>query len=482
MSSIKAKAITGIKWSFIDNIANSGITFLVGILLARLLSPREFGILGLITLFITISNSIVDGGFATALIRKDDVTDKDYNTVFYCNLAIAILLMIILILCSNSIAHFFKEPILSTIMPVMSILLVINAFTIIQRTIFIKKINFKTQAKISLISSVGSGIIGISLAILHFGVWSLVVQQLSRQALISFFLWAFSSWRPGLIFSKKSFRELFGFGSKVLLANLVNTFYQNIFLSIIGKLYSTEQLGKYSRADQFNTIFTNNLTLIIQKVSFPMLSSIQNDRERLLFLFRKTLIYSSIITFGLVLSLAAVAKPMILLLIGEKWIDSVLYLQIMCLYGILYPLSIVNLNMLNIQGRSDLLLKLEVIKKFLFIPVFVVGFYFELKYMLLAAVIYYYIEFLFNSFFSERFFNYGSWKQVKDLLPVFLISFFVAIITWSLTLLSLSLIWTIVSQAILLIILFPLCYEIIGQPEYNELKQYMFSQIKRQNK
>jgi teichuronic acid exporter len=479
VSSIKSKAINGIKWSFIDNLANSGITFLVGILLARLLSPREFGIFGLITLFIAISNSIVDGGFATALIRKDNVTDKDYNTVFYCNLAIAILLMVVLILCSKAIALFFKEPILSIIMPVMSILLVINAFTIIQRTIFIKKIDFKTQAKISLIASIGSGVIGISLALLNFGVWSLVAQQLSRQALLSFFLWAFSNWRPSLIFSNKSFNELFGFGSKILLANLVNTFYQNIFLSIIGKLYSTEQLGKYTRADQFNTIFTNNLTMIIQKVSFPMLSSIQNDRERLVFLFRKTLIYSSIVTFGLVLSLAAVAKPLILLLIGVKWIDSVIYLQIMCFYGILYPLSIVNLNMLNIQGRSDLILKMEVIKKLFFIPVFIVGFYFELKYMLLAAVAFYYIEFLFNSYFAERFFSYGTWKQIKDLFPVFLISIFVAISVWSLTLLSFTLIRTIILQVILLAILLPICYEIIGQAEYKELKQYLFIQIKK---
>jgi teichuronic acid exporter len=479
VSSIKATAINGIKWSFIDNLANSGITFLVGILLARLLSPREFGIFGLITLFIAISNSIVDGGFTTALIRKDNVTDKDYNTVFYCNLAIAVLLMTVLILCSNVIAFFFKEPILRTIMPVMSVLLVINAFSIIQRTIFIKKIDFKTQAKISLIASISSGVIGISMALLNFGVWSLVAQQLSRQALLSFFLWAFSNWRPGLIFSNRSFKELFGFGSKILLANLVNTFYQNIFLSIIGKLYSTEQLGKYSRADQFNTIFTNNLTLIIQKVSFPMLSSIQNDREHLVFLFRKTLIYSSIVTFGLVLSLAAVAKPLILLLIGEKWIDSVIYLQIMCFYGILYPLSVVNLNMLNIQGRSDLILKLEVIKKLFFIPVFIVGFYFQLKYMLLAAVAFYYIEFLFNSYFSERFFRYGTWKQIKDLFPVFLISIFVALSVWSLTLFSFTLIATLLCQAILLAILFPLCYEIIGQPEYKELKQYLLIQIKK---
>jgi len=478
MDSIKDKAIKGIKWSFIDNLANSGITFLVGIVLARLLTPTEFGILGLITVFIAISNTIVDGGFATALIRKPDASDNDYNTVFYCNLGIAILLMITLILSSNAIATFFKEPILKTVTPTMSLLLIINAFTIIQRTIFVKRIDFKTQAKISFIASVGSGIIGISLALLKFGVWSLVAQQLSRQVLLSLFLWLNSSWKPRLIFSNNSFKELFGFGSKVLIANLVNTFYQNIFYSIIGKLYSTEQLGKYTRAEQFNTIFTNNLTMIIQKVSFPMLSSIQNDHEQLIFLFRKTIMYSAIITFALVLSLAAMAKPLILLLIGEKWIQSVEYLQIMCCYGVLYPLTNVNINMMNIKGRSDLLLKLEVIKKFLFIPVFIVGFYFELKYMLWAAVVYYYIEFLFNSYYSERFFGYGTWKQIKDLIPVFLLSFFVATCMWSITLFSLPLIITLVLQFLIGLLLFYFGYEIISLPEYYELKNILVLQLK----
>ena len=479
MNTLKDKAISGIKWSFIDNLANSGITFLVGIVLARLLTPTEFGILGLITVFIAVSNSIVDGGFATALIRKVDASDNDYNTVFYCNLGIAILLMLALILSSNAISTFFKEPILRTVTPTMSLLLIINAFTIIQRTIFVKKIDFKTQAKISLIASLGSGIIGIALAVLKFGVWSLVAQQLSRQILLSLFLWIYSTWRPRLIFSNESFKELFGFGSKILVANLVNTFYQNIFYTIVGKFYSTEQLGKYTRAEQFNVIFTNNLTMIIQKVSFPTLSSIQDDREKLTFMFRKVLIYSSIITFAMVFGLAAMAKPLILLLIGEKWLQSVEYLQIMCFYGVLYPLSIVNLNMINIQGRSDLFLKLELIKKFLFIPVFIVGFYFELRYMLWAAVLYYYAEFVFNSYFSEQFFKYGTWKQLKDLMPIYLISLFVALCVWCITLLSLSSVLTLAIQISLLLVLFPLFYEINSQSEYKELKYLVIKQVKK---
>lgn len=478
MDSLKNKAISGIKWSFIDNLANSGITFLVGIILARILSPSEFGVLGLIAVFIAISNSIVDGGFATALIRKPNASDKDYNTVFYSNLVIAIGLTIILIFASNQIALFFKEPVLRYITPVMSFVLIINAFTIIQRTILVKKIDFKTQAKISLIASIGSGAIGIILAIYKFGVWSLVAQQISRQILLSFFLWFFSEWRPKITFSGESFKELFGFGSKILIANLINTFYQNIFFTIIGKLYSTQQLGKYTRAEQFNTIFTNNLTLVIQKVSFPMLSSIQNETERLTILFRKTLIYSSIITFSLVLWLAAVAKPLILTLIGSKWIDSVQYLQIMCLYGMIYPIQTINLNMLNIKKRSDKILKLEVIKKIAFIPVFIVGYYFNLVYMLWAVVIYYYIEFILNSFYSERYFKYGTLKQTIDLFPIYLTSAIVALAIWSISMFDFNNITTLALQLLLGSILFPLSYKMIGLKEYKELKYIFLMQIR----
>lgn len=478
MQSLKNKAISGVKWSFIDNLANSGITFFVGLILARLLGPKEFGILGLITVFIAISNSIVDGGFSTALIRKKDATDADYNTVYYCNLFVAIILTVILILGSKAIAIFFKEPLLMLITPLLSLTLIINAFTIIQRTIFIKNIDFRTQAKISLIASLGSGFIGISLALLEFGIWSLVVQQLSRQVLLSFFLWFYSNWRPRFIFSKESFNELFGFGSKILVANLVNSFYQNIFLTIIGKFYSAEQLGKYTRADQFNVIFTNNLTMIVQKVSFPMFSDIQDDKEQLRQLFRKTLVYAAIITFSFVFFLAAIAKPLILALIGEKWLDSVSYLQIISFYGVLYPLQNINLNMLNIQKRSDLVLKLEILKKVIFVPVFIIGFYFELKYMLWAAVCYYYVEFIVNSYFSERFFKYGTWKQVKDLFPVFITSAIISLFIWSFTLLQINIYITLIIQIAAGVFMYPLGYKLIQLTEYFELKRIVIDQYR----
>jgi teichuronic acid exporter len=479
MNTIKSKTIGGLKWSFIDNISNSGITFLVGLVLARLLSPTEFGIIGIITVFVAVSNTIIDGGLSVALIRRNDIENCDYNTVFILNFLISLILYASLCLISHQIAHFFNEPLLEKIIPIMALLLIINSLSIIQKTILVKKIDFKTQAKISLISSVSSGIIGISLAYNGFTIWSLVFQQLSRQLIATILLWVYSSWIPKLEFSKKSFKELFGFGSKILLANLVNTIYQNIFLTIIGKLYTSNELGKYSRAEQFNAIFTNNLSMVIQKVSFPALSEIQHNVELQTLYFKKSIIISSIITCFFVLGLAAIAKPLILILIGYKWIDSVLYLQIISLYGVLYPLSIINLNMLNIKGKSNLFLKLEIIKKILFIPVLCVGFFFKLKLMLMAAVIYYYIEFIANSFYSERYFDYGTIKQIKDLLPIYLISFIVSFIVWLISFFSINLYLMISCQMLLLLGLTYISYVIIKHKEFLELKQLVNSYIRK---
>jgi teichuronic acid exporter len=280
MKGLREKAIKGVSWSFVDNIANAGITFIVGIILARILSPAEFGLIGMITIFIAVSNSIVDSGFSSALIRKVEPKDVDYNTVFYFNLCLGIGLYLILFYSAPAISRFFKEPSLISITRVMGTILIINAFGIVQRSLLVKEVDFKTQTNISLIASIISGIVGITMALKGFGVWSLVAQQILRQLLNSIFLWVFNKWRPALEFSKDSFQELFGFGSKLLISGLMDTIYNNIYFLIIGKYYSAVQLGQYTRAEQFNSIFSSNLTSLVQRVSYPVLCSIQDDDER----------------------------------------------------------------------------------------------------------------------------------------------------------------------------------------------------------
>lgn len=322
MESLKKKTVKGASWSLIDNIANTGVSFLVGIILARILTPAEFGILGMITIFIAVSNSIIDSGFSNALIRKTDAKPIDYNTVFYFNLVIGIIFYFILYVSSPAISRFFNEPQLISVTRVMGSILIINALGIIQRTLLVKKVDFKTQTKVSIIASVTSGIIGIGMALAGFGAWSLVGQQVSRQLLNTTFLWVYSKWRPIIEFSTNSFKELFCFGSRLLVSGLIETIYRNIYYIIIGRFYSATQLGQYTRAEQFNTIFSSNLTSVVQRVSYPALSSIQNEPERLRSAYRKVIKITMLVTFACMLGLAAIAKRLILILIGENGLQQ----------------------------------------------------------------------------------------------------------------------------------------------------------------
>ena len=477
--SLKNKTVKGVGWSFVDNIASSGVTFLVGLILARLLTPEEYGIMAMITVFIAVSNSIVDSGFSNALIRKVRIESIDYNTVFYFNLIVSFILYILLFFASPSISVFFKEPILVKVVRVIGLVLIINALAIIPRTIFVRDVNFKTQTKVSLISSISSGIVGIGMALAGMGVWSLVGQQLSRQLLNTLFLWIYCKWQPILEFSVKSFKELFGFGSKLLLSGLLNTIYQNIYYIIIGRFYSSSQLGQYTRAEQFNMIFSSNLTSVVQRVSYPVLSSIQEEPERLRDAYRKIIKTTMLITFACMLGLAAVAKSLIIILIGDKWIPAIYFLQIICFSGMLYPLHAINLNILQVKGRSDLFLRLEVIKKIIAVVPIVIGIFYGIEYMLWGGVITSFIAYFLNSYYSARLIDYSALDQIKDILPTFLISFVVSFLMWCTSLLDLSVYFLLPIQLILGILLAFFIYEKLKLPEYLELKQLGISLLKR---
>ncbi len=475
---LKFRTLKGISWSLIDNLAGSGVTFIIGLVLARLLSPSEFGVIGMVMVFIALSNVFVEGGLSRALIRKLDVSDNDYNTAFFSNIIISIIFVILLNLLAESISSFFNVAILSKILPFVSSLVLINGAAIVHKTILIRNVDFKSQAIVSLIASICSGIIGITLAVLGYGVWSLVWQQISRYFFNTLFLWVFNKWRPSLVFSIDSFKELFGFGSKVLLADLINSVYKNIFNVIIGKVYKAEQLGQYDNAERFNTILTNNLTSVVQRVSYPILSSVQANKENLTHVFRKFTIYSALVFFPLILGLAAMSKPLLVFLIGEKWLDASIYLKIMCVYGILYPFTNLNLNMLNVVGRSDKILKLEIIKKILFTPVFIVGIKVGMLEMLWAAVVYYYVEFVFNTWYSEKYFNYGLLKQVKDVIPFLLISLFAAVVMWFISLIPVSNIIILLLQISVGGLICFICFEKAQFPEYLQMKRILIDLIK----
>ncbi|WP_160714458.1 lipopolysaccharide biosynthesis protein [Chitinophaga solisilvae] len=479
MSLLRQKAIKGVTWSFIDNLANSGITFLVGLILARLLSPAEFGILGMITVFIAVANSFIDSGFSQALIRKNDATTQDYNTVFFFNLSIGIAIFLLLYLLAPAISIFFKEPKLKAVTRAMGIFLVVSALAIIPKTILTKSIDFKTQAKISLVSSLSSGAIGVGMAYYQMGVWSLVGQVISRQLLNTVLLWIASPWRPSREFSMTSLKGLYRFGSNLLVAGLLETIYKNIYYLIIGRFYSASQLGQYTRAELFATAFSSNLSMVVQRVSYPALSAIQHDNQRLKEAYRKVIKSTMLPTFALMMGLAAVARPLILILIGEKWLQAAAFLQILCLAEMFYPLHAINLNALNVKGRSDLFLKLEIIKKSIAIPVIGIGIWFGITYMLWGSVLLSVIAYFLNSHFSGRLLHYSTREQIRDLAPGFLVAALVASIMWGISFMNFLPWITLLLQCITGVVLSIVIYEILKLSEYLDLKQMLLTVIKK---
>ena len=428
--SLKQKTVSGLIWSFVDTLASQGISFIISIILARLLSPSEFGLIGMITIFIAISQSFINSGFSNALIRKKDATNTDYSTVFYFNLVVGTLFYLILFLSAPAISRFFNEPQLISIVRVISIGLIISSLTIIQRTILTKRVDFKLQARISVIASSVSGIVAVVMAYKGFGVWALVSQTLINQALVSIFLWLWNRWRPILIFSKKSFNELFGFGSKLLVSGLIDTAYKNIYYLIIGKFFSPQELGYYTRAEGFKNLPSQNLNSIISRVTYPILSDIQDDIPRLKSSYKKLISSVMFITFTLMIGMAAVAEPMIHTLIGEKWEPSIIYLQMLSIVGMFYPLHALNLNMLQVQGRSDLFLRLEIIKKLIAIPVILIGIFIGIKAMIMGMFVNTIIAYYLNSYWSGTKIGYSFAEQVKDILPSLFLALVMGISTY----------------------------------------------------
>jgi O-antigen/teichoic acid export membrane protein len=477
---LREKAITGVLWSAIDNVAGQGITILSYVILARILGPEVVGLVGMLAIFIAISQSFIDSGFRQALIRKQNCSQVDYSTVFIFNIVVAILFYFILFFSARLISLYFNQSILFQLIRVLGLVLIINSFGIIHSTILTKDINFKLQAKISLIASTIAGVISIVLALIGFGVWSLVALTLSKNLIISILLWLYYKWIPSLIFSWKSFREMFSFGSKLLVSGLIDTTYRNIYNLIIGKYFFAAELGLYTMADQIQSFPSANLVGIVGKVSYPVLSSLQNDVARLRMVYEKMIRSLMLITFILMLGLAAVAKAFIVTILGNQWLMAVPYLQLLCLVGMFYPLHALNLNILQVQGRSDLYLKLEIIKKLLAVPVIIIGVYWGIKIMILGMLLNSIIAYYLNSYWSGSFIGYSFWNQVRDILP----SFFLALII-SMVVFVESLIIHIPSLSLLIlqvttggILCLSIC-ECLHNPDYFYLKGILFNKFKK---
>lgn len=476
---LRNTTIKGVGWSFTDSILSQGITFLVGIVLARMLSPEEYGLLGILMIFIVISESIVNSGLSSALIRKQGATEKDFSTVFITNLVLSFVMYGVLFVCAPLISHFFEKSQLTILLRVMGVIVIINALSLVPLTKLTRKVDFMTIAICSFVSAIASGAIGIYMAFEGYGVWALVGQQMTRQTVNTIALWIANKWLPKLQFSVESFKELWGFGWKLLVSGLINTIWNEIYKVVIGKCYSPATLGQYTQAHFYSDLFSRNMTSIIQRVSYPVLSKMQDEKERLKEAYRQVIKITMLVTFVLMFGLAGCAKQFIFVLIGEQWLPCVGYLQILCFSMALYPLHAINLNMLQVQGRSDLFLKLEIIKKCIAVIPLLLGIFIDIYWMLLGSVVVGWIAYYLNALYSGSYLHYTVWMQIRDIMPSMLMALGMAIIVFLIGLLPLSAYVLLPIQIVVgAVIVFITC-EIIQLDEFLQIKNIAMGMIKK---
>lgn len=482
---LKDKTVNGVGWSAIDNVAQYAVQFIVSIVLARLLTPGDYGLLGIVNIFIAVGNTLISGGFFNALVRKKDVKDDDYNTVFIVNLSVSIFLYVIIYFCSPLIARFFGRVELVSLTRVSSLGMIIGSLALVQRVRLTKRIDFKKLTIITLISSLISGVIGVVMAFWGLGVWALVAQGLVNTTLTTIFLWVFNKWFPRFYFSMQSFKELFGFGWKVLVASIVDTAWKEMYQVVVGRFYSPATLGQYTRAKSFSQLFSGNLTSVIQRVTYPVLSDIQDNKTRMVSAYRRIIKTTMFITAISMFALGAISEPLLYCLIGSKWHDAATYLPLICIAGSLYPLHAINLNMLQVQGRSDLFLGLEVVKKIIGLAPLFVGAFVGIMPMLYVNLVTGLVSYFLNSYYSGKFLGYSSWMQLKDVAPSYGVATIVALSVYFLKYLPFSN-WAILPMQLVLgtVVFFVVC-RVTRIEEYDEMKEIIMPYLKiftRKNK
>lgn len=468
---LKEKTVSGVAWSGIDNVVQYAVQFIVSIVLARLLSPDDYGLIGIILIFTSICTALINGGFSNALIRKKVVSEDDYSTAFIVNLAMSLLLYAIIYLCSPLIARFFGREELVLLTRVSSLGMIVGALSIVQQTRLTKRIDFKTQTKITLIASITSGVIGIVMAFLGCGVWSLVAQGLANQVLRSVLLWMYNKWVPLLRFSKSSFKDLFGFGWKIMVSGLLDTIWKELYQVVVGRFYSPATLGQYTRAKQFSTLFSSNLTNVVQRVTYPVLSNIQDDKPRMVVAYRRIIKTTMFVTAVSMFALGAISEPLLYCLIGPKWHEAAIYLPLICIASSTYPLQAINLNMLQVQGRSDLVLGLDIVKKIIITGPLCVGAFIGILPMLYTNILTWFLFFFLNSYYSGKFLGYSSWMQLKDVAPSYGVATAVALSVYFFKYLPISN-WIILPiQIVVGVTVFFMVCKATRIKEYDELKE-----------
>lgn len=415
---LKTKATKGMLWNALERFSVQFGQLVIGIILARILMPEDFGLIGMLTIFIAISQIFVSSGMGSGLIQKKNRTEVDYSTVFVFNLSVSVVFYIVLFVSAPLIAKFYNTPQLVLLTRVLTLNVVINSLAVVQRSRLSINLDFKTIAKVNVISIFTSGAISIAFAYLGFGVWALVIQNLSRAIFSVILFWFLSRWQPSIIFSKQSFKELFGYGSKLLLSGIYAQTVNNIYNMVIGKYFSSAELGFYTRAKTLAELAAGTVAGVLHQVTFPILSSLQDDSERLKMIFGRMIRMAAFLIFPTMTILAFVADPFIRLILTEKWAPAIPLFQWMCFARILYPVGVINLNVLNAVGRSDLYLKVEVAKFPFFIAILLITLPYGIKAMVIGHVVLAAIAFFMNAYLPGKFYKYGPFEQLRDMVPV----------------------------------------------------------------
>jgi teichuronic acid exporter len=428
--SLRNKATTGLFWSAFERFGQQGCAFVVQLVLARLLAPEEFGLIAMVVVFVLLCNTLVECGFGRAIVQRKNVDDLDLNTVFYFNILTGCLISIGLCFLAPYIARFYGEPRLTVVICYLSLGVFFGSFGVVQLSILNRNMQFKKLFGVTFPAIVLSGLIGVALAYFGYGLWALVGYALGQRFFTTLCLWLKSDWRPSFSFSTARLRDMFPYASRLAISGLLDQGFQNIYVLVIGKLYVPTEVGYFQRARAFQQLPVTNLNSVLARVSFPLLSSIQEDPVRSKVALRKLLQMSSLCSFLVMAAMAALAEPMVLTLIGDKWSPSVPYLRWLCVAGALYPLHGMNLTLLMAHGRSDRFLRLEIIKKCLVVLNISIAYRYGVEAIVYGMIFTSFTALAINTNYTKKMINYGLFQQIRDVIgnAVSAIVLFIALI------------------------------------------------------
>lgn len=420
--SLKEKTISGVFWKFLEKFSVQGVMFIQSIIMARLLDPSDYGLIGMVAILNGVCAILVDSGFTNALIRKKDRTPEDFSTVFVFNVVMNILMAVFMVVFAPIFADFYHQPVLKNIIYLFAIQSASGGLLAVQGAKMIVDLQFRTMSFINVVTTISTGLISVVLAFYGLGVYALVIPNIVMIYIRFGLYYHYQHWFPGFKFSMHSFKELFSYGSKILISNLLNCIFGNIYPIIIGKKFSSAALGYYSRGEGYAALPSDTVNDVISNVTLPILSKIQDDTQELSVIYRKMLRVSAYLVFPVMIALAAMARPLVIVMISEKWIPCVIFLQILCFSAMWKPISSLNMNLLQVKGRSDLFLRITIAEKILLILVVVVTVPMGIVAMCIGSVISAYFTLFINTFYTGKLIGVGFVSQMRDLFPSFVLS------------------------------------------------------------